>query len=302
VRLRTQVRVCGDDRLWAQCDGAGLPVVLLHGAGMDSRLWNAVVPRLVHRHLVIRYDARGLGRSTTPSEPFWDVDDLCAVLDHFGLDRAALVGLSMGGETALDFVLTHPGRVSTLTLIGTSVSGHEWPHTAELSAYASARRERDPIRLADLELSIWASMGTAAPGGELIARMVTDNAQRRVASEHLAIYPEQDAISRLEHITAPTLVVHGDQDHPEVATIARRLVTAIAGAQLTVVPGADHYLPLRTPERLTDLLLTHLSRGWPGRAERGPPASGPLPAPQWCDGANAPVRVSYRRVPQRRAR
>jgi 3-oxoadipate enol-lactonase len=257
--MDTRVPVSGKDHLWAQRDGAGLPVVLLHGAGMDSRLWNAVVPRLAHRHAVIRYDARGLGRSTTPSEPFWDVDDLRAVLDHFDLDRAALVGLSMGGETALDFALAHPGRVSALALIGTSVSGHEWPHTAELSAYAAARRERDPIRLADLELSIWASMGTAAPGGELIARMVTDNAQRRFASEHLAIYPEQDAISRLEQITAPTLVVHGDQDHPEIATIATRLVTAVGGAQLTVVPGADHYLPLRTPERLTDLLLTHLS-------------------------------------------
>jgi len=252
------VPVPGDGSLWSEREGAGRPVVLLHGAGMDSRLWDAVFHPLARRHMVIRYDARGLGRSTTPTEPFWDVEDLRAVLDHFGVDRAALVGLSMGGETSLDFALAHPKRVSALALIGISVSGHAWPHSAELSAYATARRERDAARLADLELSIWASMGTTAPGSELIARMVTENAQRRTASEPLAVYPDQNTISRLDQITAPTLVVHGDQDRPEIGTIARRLVTAIPSAHLEVVPRADHYLPLRTPARLTDLLLAHL--------------------------------------------
>lgn len=255
---RTRVPVRGGGSLCAERAGAGHTVVLLHGAGMDGRLWDAVFHPLARRHTVIRYDARGLGRSTTPTEPFRDVEDLRAVLDHFGVDRAALVGLSMGGETSLDFALAHPERVSALALIGTSVGGHAWPPSAELSAYAAARHERDAARLADLELSIWASMGTTAPGGDLIARMVTENARRRTASEHLAVYPDQNAISGLDRITAPTLVVHGDRDHPEIGTIARRLVAAIPGARLAVVPRADHYLPLRTPERLIDLLLAHL--------------------------------------------
>ncbi|MFD7032183.1 alpha/beta fold hydrolase [Streptomyces sp. NPDC059917] len=144
--------------------------MLLHGAGMDSRLWDAVVPELARRHDVIRYDARGLGRSTPPGGPFGDVDDLRAVLDHFGLRRAALVGLSMGGETALDFALEHPERVG-----------------------------------------------------------------------------------------APTLVVHGDRDHPEIAVIAERLVADVPGARGASVPDADHYLPLRTPRRLAELLVTHLT-------------------------------------------
>ncbi|MFB7371051.1 alpha/beta fold hydrolase [Streptomyces sp. NPDC056222] len=256
-----QVRIPTPDggRLRAERSGAGSPVVLLHGAGMDSRLWDAVVPELARHHDVIRYDARGLGGSTSPGKPFSDVEDLRAVLDHFGLRQAALVGLSMGGETALDFVLAHPERVTALALVGASVSGHVWPQSPELSAYAMARRERETATLAELELTIWAAMGRTAPGGELIETMVAANAERRVVSEqHCVVSTGRDAEPHLGDITAPTLVVHGHHDHPEIAVIAERLVTDIPGARGETIPDADHYLPLRTPERLTELLLSHL--------------------------------------------
>ncbi len=257
---QVQVPAPGGGRLWAERTGAGRPVVLLHGSGMDSRLWDAVVPALSRHHDVIRYDARGLGRSAEPEHPFDDVEDLRAVLDHFGLRSAALVGLSMGGETALDFALAHPGRVASLALVGASVSGHDWPPSPETTAYAQARRRGDAAALAELELSVWAAMGRTAPGGELITAMVEENAARRLVSEHfLAGAPERAAEPRLGLITAPTLVVHGDRDHPEIAAIAHRLAADIPGARGHLVPDADHYLPLRTPARLTELLLAHLA-------------------------------------------
>ncbi|WP_328863733.1 alpha/beta fold hydrolase [Streptomyces virginiae] len=251
----------GGGRLRAERRGTGSPVVLLHGAGMDARLWDAVVPDLARDHDVVRYDARGLGRSSLPDRPFDDVEDLRAVLDHFGLDRPALVGLSMGGETALDFALAHPGRVASLALVGASVSGHVWPQDPQSTAYAGARRQRDAEALAALELSIWASLGRTAPGGELIETMVAENAVRRIAAESLlAHFPDRDAASRLREIAVPVLVVHGDQDHPEIGAIADRLVAGLPDAHGVVVPDADHYLPLRGPERLVDLLLGHLAR------------------------------------------
>jgi 3-oxoadipate enol-lactonase len=244
--------------LWAQRRGVGKPVVLLHGAGMDSRPWDPVFAVLARRHNVIRYDARGVGRSASPSEPFWDVEDLRAVLDHFGVDRAALVGMSMGGETALDFALAYPDRVSALALIGTSVSGYPWPDSPDLAAYAAARRKRDLGRLAELELSIWAPMGVEAAGGEFIETMVLENAPRRLDCEHLAGYPDHDAVSRLDRIAVPTLVVHGDREHPVIRAIAQKLVADIPGARGELVSEADHYLPLRSPRCLTELLLGHL--------------------------------------------
>lgn len=246
--------------LWAERSGSGSPVVLLHGAGMDSRLWDTVAPELARHHQVVRFDARGLGRSTAPEQPFSDVEDLRTVLDDLGLHRAALVGLSMGGETALDFVLAHPERVEALGLVGSSVGGHVWPEDPDSLAYAAARRERDTVVLARLELSVWASMGRTAPGGELIETMVADNAHRRIVSEqHSAPSLNRDAEARLGEIVAPTLVIHGDHDHPEIGVIAKRLVTDIPSARGQMIPNADHYLPLRAPGRLCELLLTHLS-------------------------------------------
>jgi 3-oxoadipate enol-lactonase len=253
------VRVSGGGELWAECGGSGMPVVLLHGAGGDSRLWDGVYPELVRHHRVIRYDARGLGRSASPGGPFWDVADLLGVLDHYGIARACLAGMSMGGEAALDFALAHPGRVSALALVGASVSGYRWPQTPDLAAYAVARRAGDAERLAELELAIWASLGPRAPGWPMITTMVRDNAGKRFGNEKFALAPSQDAFSRLDQISVPTLVVHGTDDHPQIGVIAAALTARIPAARGEVIPAADHYLPLRAPGPLTELLLALLA-------------------------------------------
>lgn len=107
--------------LYYESRGSGPPVVLLHGGGLDLSSWDPQVGPLSGTFRVIRYDARGHGRSTAPAGPFSMVEDLRRVLDHLGVRRAHLVGLSMGAGTAFDFAAQHPERVETLTLV--SVSG-----------------------------------------------------------------------------------------------------------------------------------------------------------------------------------
>jgi streptomycin 6-kinase len=250
------VPVSGGGRLWAEKSGDGAPMVLLHGSVQDSRLWDGVFAELGRRHTVIRYDARGLGRSTPPTAPFSYEDDLLAVLDHFGIERAALVGLSMGAEVSLDFTLEHPERVRSLTLVGASASGHDWPPSAELDDYTAANRGHDADRLAELELTLWASLGDRAPGYPAITTMVTENAKVRAAVEKGHVrFASEDAVAHLAQVAVPTTAVVGDHDHPEIGVIARRLAEGIPGARLEIVAGADHYLPLRTPERLAEIIL-----------------------------------------------
>ncbi|MFI6503091.1 alpha/beta fold hydrolase [Nonomuraea typhae] len=249
------IPVSGDGRLWAEKAGEGAPLVLLHGSVHDSRLWDGVFPELALHRTVIRYDARGLGRSTPPTAPFRYEDDLLAVLDHFGIGRAALAGLSMGGEVALDFTLEHPERVRSLILVAASASGHDWPQSPEMDAYMAADRDGDAGRLAEMELAVWASLGDRAPGYAAIAEMVTENAEVRAAAEKGHVrFSEIGAVELLDRVTAPTTVVVGDHDHPEIGVIARRLAAGIPGAHLEIVAAADHYLPLRAPDRLREII------------------------------------------------
>lgn len=115
-----QVAVDGGS-LHFEAVGRGEPVVLLHGGGVDLRMWEPQVGPLATGFRVIRYDARGHGRSTAPMGPFSQEEDLRRVLDHLGVQRANLVGLSMGAGAALDFASAHPERVSRLVLV--SISG-----------------------------------------------------------------------------------------------------------------------------------------------------------------------------------
>src|SRR4051795_10788592 len=97
----TMINIGGGDQVWADDSGTGTPLVLLHPGVGDSRIWDPIRPALTAQYRVIRYDARGYGRSPAPTAPYVLLDDLVAVLDHYGLERAALVGCSQGGDTSL---------------------------------------------------------------------------------------------------------------------------------------------------------------------------------------------------------
>ncbi|HEX6747878.1 MAG TPA: alpha/beta fold hydrolase [Longimicrobium sp.] len=106
--------------LYYESQGSGPAVVLLHGGRMDLRSWDAQAGALAPGFRVIRYDAGGHGRSTAPLDPPSQTEHVTRVLDHLGVQRAHVVGLSMGGGAALDFAFRHPERVESLVLVSTS--------------------------------------------------------------------------------------------------------------------------------------------------------------------------------------
>jgi 3-oxoadipate enol-lactonase len=104
--------------VWADDSGGdGPPLVLLHPGVGDSRIWEPLLPALTASYRVIRYDARGYGRSPAPTVKFTLLTDLIAVLGHYGLDRVAIVGCSQGGGSALALALEQPARVSAMVLL-----------------------------------------------------------------------------------------------------------------------------------------------------------------------------------------
>ena len=109
-----------DGHIYYEVQGKGRTVVLLHGGGTDSKMWDEQFTFLARHFRVIRYDQRGWGRSSKPEKPFHPVDDLYRLLRHLKVKRASLVGLSMGSGVALNFALEYPKMLEKLVLVSLS--------------------------------------------------------------------------------------------------------------------------------------------------------------------------------------
>jgi 3-oxoadipate enol-lactonase len=126
----TMIAVDGGE-VWADDSGGdGPPLVLLHPGVGDSRIWAPVLPGLTGNYRVIRYDARGFGESPAPVVPFSLLADLLAVLDYYDVKRAAFVGCSQGGASALGLALAQPERVAALVLLCPGIPGFAYPDEA----------------------------------------------------------------------------------------------------------------------------------------------------------------------------
>ena len=257
----------GGARLAYEIAGAGHPLVLLHAGVADRRLWDDQFAASAARLRVVRYDLRGFGGSTLPPAPFAPHEDLLGLLDALGLARAHLVGLSLGGTTALDATLAAPARAAGLVLTCASPSGA--PASDDLKAGWRAVDERfeagDVAGAIELELRMWVDGPGRAPGAADPAvrervRVMEEALFARAAVEPSPPARELDppALARLGEVRAPTLVIVGDRDYPEKIAHARRLAAEIPQARLEIVPGVAHMVNLEAPATFNRLVLDFL--------------------------------------------
>ena len=242
--------------------------MLLHAGVGDRRLWDDQVDAFAERFRVVRYDARGFGDSPLPGGPFSHVDDLCAIFDHLRLERAAVVGNSLGARTALEHALAHPERTSALVLVGAPPMGA--PSSAQLEAFDTeedALLEADEVDEAvELNLRTW-----LADDVDPALRARVGEMQRQAFEVQLAAYsrePEPGPVGwlddppvwgRLGDVACPTLLVVGDRDVSAMAVVADRLAAGIAGARKVVMPGAAHVPGLERPEDFNRIVLEFLA-------------------------------------------
>jgi len=248
-------------RLYYETRGRGRAVVLIHGGLVDSRQWDDQMAPLAKQHRVVRYDLRGFGRSAAPSGPFSPIDDLRALFDFLKIDRATLVGLSLGGIIAADFALEYPDRVDRLVLSGPGLRGDtQPPDEKSLNAYRLGAREGAAKYFAAfLESDLLAGLRDRPQARERMRRMMTENFK---ALSYLAPgtlrYPDTPTIQRLGEIRAPTLVVIGALDGGALQNIAETIRSRVANAQKVVIDGASHHPPVETPQEFNRALLNFL--------------------------------------------
>jgi 3-oxoadipate enol-lactonase len=238
-------------RLWIEQEGDGPAVLFVHGGLGDSRLWEPQSRALASRFRTIRYDLRFWGRSESPGVEFSPVADLVGVLDATGVERAALVGLSLGGGLALDVTLAHPNRVWALVHVAAGVTGMPAnPYTDEQDAEFEGAIERGDLDTAmEIDLAVWAPLGADDELRELW-RATPD---ARGLPEGAKPLPPEAAHERLEEVGVPTLVIVPAHDPPAQREVGATVAHRVPGARLVEV-DSDHYLTVREPELVTQLL------------------------------------------------
>jgi pimeloyl-ACP methyl ester carboxylesterase len=242
--------------------GDGPPLVLLHPGIGDSRIWDPVLAALTAKYRVIRYDARGFGQSPAPSVKFSLLRDLVAVLDHFGVRRAAFVGCSQGGGSALGLALAQPGRVSALVLLCPGIPGFPYPEgdeDDELEAeYERAHAAGDVDALAGVMQQIWGAAGAT----QAVLEQLRSAARASLVAEDLEL-EDPPVFGRLGEISVPASLMVGDADYPPLVESNRQAGARIPGCEFVLVPGMDHLPPLREPALVLDLITRTLDRaGW----------------------------------------
>jgi pimeloyl-ACP methyl ester carboxylesterase len=263
-------------RLFVVADGDGPPILLMHAGIADLRAWDAMVPGLwAAGFRVIRYDARGFGRSETEAVEFSNRADAIAVLDALGADRAALVGNSRGGQIALDTTVEFPDRVVALVMVGSGPGGFDpgvdpadAPYFAESERLESAE-VLDPDAIADFDVRLWVD-GPGQPP-DRVSNEIREAVREMDRPQYVAGRVEPTPIpldppsnERLREVRCPLLVVYGDLDVKFMAAAAERLGAAVSGARVVEIKGVAHMVGMEVPARLNELLVELLSplRPW----------------------------------------
>ncbi len=254
--------------LYYETAGAGQPLVMLHGHLLDSRQWDHQFAAFSAQHAVVRYDARGFGRSSLPPEPFSHAADLHGLLDCLGVPHAALMGNSGGGGIALNFTLLHPERVDGLILVGSSLDGYQpsGPIPPKLMAYGQALERGDQEQALELSLQIFTDGLRREPeqvnpaARERTRELTRALFARPLVPAALAQGLTPPAMERLEEIHAPTLVITGAEDNAMLHDNAAIFAARIASAQSVVIPDSGHHPNLEQAELFNQIVMQFLSK------------------------------------------
>jgi pimeloyl-ACP methyl ester carboxylesterase len=273
-------------RLHYEETGSGVPLVFVHEFAGDHRSWEPQVRHFARRYRCVVYAARGYPPSDVPAEPerygqYRAVDDLVAVLDAVGADRAHVVGNSMGGFCTLHFGLRHPERARSLVVAGCGYGAHP-------DAREKFRSESEKVAVA---FETEGSAGMAEWYGYGPARVQFENKDPRGHAEHVAVLAEHDPVGAartmrgvqkarpslydlradLAALAVPTLIVAGDEDDGVLETDLM-LKRTIPRSGLVVLPKTGHVTNLEEPELFNHHVERFLAQvehdRWPARDPR----------------------------------
>ena len=251
----------GSDSLFYEVAGEGPVLVLIHDGVIHREIWENQFPVFAEEYRVVRYDRRGYGASPVASEPFSDAGDLASLFEHLGIGTAMLMGMSSGGQLAIDFTLAHPDRVDAMVLVGAVVRGSP--------LYPAPSRPGGTPLLRPPEAEVLAYILSEDPyeiyreNREASERLVELGARGYHLGERefYSSFSGTPSVERLGEIQVPTLILVGDCDIPDVHAHAGAINAGIPGSTRDIIPGSGHLIPLEQPELFNRAVLEFLRGG-----------------------------------------
>jgi len=237
------VQVDGSQLYYEECGSGPRAVILLHDGVVNPAVWDDVWPAFCKQFHTIRYDRRGYGRSPATTKPYFEADDLAALLRDRKISQAAFVASSHGGNVALDFAIRYPAQVCDLVLVGPAARG--FPYSEHfILAQRAFEQAKDPVEVRAQNTYF------IAPGNDA-AREHLRSLLKAAPQDHShndMPLPEKPDFPYVQDLRMPTLILVGSADIADNQAVAGALVMAIPGAARVVVPDTGHLMYLEKPE------------------------------------------------------
>ncbi|HTF64331.1 MAG TPA: alpha/beta hydrolase [Edaphobacter sp.] len=248
------VEVDGSRLYYEECGTGPKAVVLLHDGVVNSAVWDDVWPTLCKQFHVIRYDRRGYGRSPATKKPYYEADDVAAILRDRKVSQAALVGSSHGGNIALSVALRYPAQISDLVLVGPEADG--FPYSEHfILAQMEFQKAKDPTEVRVKNIYFIAPGDDAAR--EHLRKLLNASPQDHKHSD--MPLPEKPVFPYVRDLRIPTLILTGSVDIADNQAVSGALAMSIPGAARVVVPDTGHLLYLEKPEVFSSLVIEFLT-------------------------------------------
>jgi pimeloyl-ACP methyl ester carboxylesterase len=259
----------GDAKIYYEIAGEGHPLLFVHAGFVDSRMWDEQFAFFAKHYRVIRYDMRGFGKSDPAEAPVVRRFELHHLMQHLQIEKAAVIGCSMGGEIALDLTLEHPASISALVLVSTAPGGFEMqgempPVMLEM---IGALQQNDLQRASELQLRLWIDGPFRTPD-----QVNSDIRQKAAKMNQIAVSnmawikadfePNQPldppAAAQLSSLQVPALIVAGELDHPEILRAAEFMDSSIPNAQKKILPESAHLPNMEKAESFNQFVFDFL--------------------------------------------
>ncbi len=246
--------------------GTGPVVVLVHGLGLNRECWDWTIPALSDRYRIIRYDLYGHGESANPPEtPSLTLfaRQLAELMDHLGIDRAAIAGFSLGGMIARRFAQDYPARAAALAILHSPHQRDPDAQAAILARVEQARKD-GPAATVEAALDRWftADYRTATPA-------MMDRVRGWVLANDIEVYHTiyrvlaegvGEIVTPDPALSLPVLVLTGDADYGNGPEMTHAIAAEIVGAEAVILPGLRHMALVEDPEAVNGSLRAFLDR------------------------------------------